>query len=152
MEQKHKFRGHTGKKWVYGDLLNQLDNIEIVEGNTHYIVNPETVGKYITDDKKGIPIYEYDIIQLDMSLTGKEYYHVVYDLYNYRYALKRSLEYSGVKPFTAHCEVVGNIFENTDILERQDYEDNKNYKGYEPTPTCLTKQYMNKKLKQFLPR
>jgi hypothetical protein len=47
-------------------------------------------------------------------------------------------------------KIVGHIFKNSDILVNQDNEINKNYKGFIPQTTCLSQQYINKKLKMFL--
>jgi hypothetical protein len=149
---KHKFRGHTGEKWVYGDLLNQFAGCEIAECNIYHKVDPTTVGEYVADDRTNKPIYTGDIIEIDTPFNGKELYHVVYDKLNYRYGLKQSLRFGGIKAFSNYGKVVGNIYHNENLLEKQESEYYKNYKGLIEEPTCLTKQYRNKRAKEFLPR
>lgn len=149
---EYNFRGHNGTKWVYGDLLNQFCGYEIAECNIYHKVDPQTIGEYIDNDKNGNPIFEGSIMEINSSLSGKELYFAIYDKPNHRYALKSSLQFGGVKAFSNNGKVVGNIFENSDLIEKQDYERNKNYNGYEQEPTCLSTQYTNRKVKQFMPR
>lgn len=38
-----------------------------------------------------------------------------------------------------------------DKISQKDEERDKNYKGLQPESTCLSQQYVNKKLKMFVP-
>lgn len=149
ISMEHKFRGYTGKKWVYGDLLNQFCGYEIAENNLYWGVESDKIGKFIDNDIEGNPIFEGDIMEIDNRLGGKELYYAIYDKPNYRYSLRRSLKYGGVKLFSNQGKIVGNIYDNADLLNKQETEYSKNYKGIIEEPTCLSKQHINRKVKEF---
>lgn len=71
--RKIKFRAKCKytKKFLYGDLLQISDRIEICNKDGDYEVIPETVGQYteITDDYN-MPIYEGDIVQRTSMAPG----------------------------------------------------------------------------------
>ena len=113
-----------------------IDNGEWVEGTIHfngkYILSnkhrnnyhewveiiPETVGQYTgIDDKHGTKIFEGDIIR--ESYKGHErIYHVFWD--NDYFALRAESEYTSYQLdelLLSHCEVIGNVFENKELLK-----------------------------------
>lgn len=116
------FRGKTaGGEWVQGDLHNAKwkydeeptlliwpKNIELEE---HYEffesieVIPETVGQYTgLTDKNGKKIFEGDILSSDWGYKGD----VEFD----------SIMYAKLEcTFNEDCEVIGNIYDNPELLK-----------------------------------
>lgn len=81
-----KFRGKSKKdgKWLYGDLLRNVDgDFAVVQPfgihmNNYcdpYEVNPDTIGQYtgLKDKSNNICIFEGDILSLSGILIGNKY-------------------------------------------------------------------------------
>ena len=124
------FRGTktNSSEWVYGNLFNpdKSDTPTQICMGTHivricYEIDPETVGQYTgRTDKNGKKIFEGDIIK------GK-----VHEMNGYRIR-KGVVEYHGVgfimnldpnswydqKNIPLDCEVIGNIYDNPELLKR----------------------------------
>ena len=112
-----KFRGlrTDGKGWVYGGYFQHTPD---EDGFRYYIfdfnegaveVIPESVGQFTgLHDKNGKEIYEGDIVT-----DGVGKYKIIYDL-----------KLAGYQPYCIfrddpenYCEVIGNVFENPDLVK-----------------------------------
>jgi len=134
-----KFRGKTEEgHWVYGDfsLINSYEKPLIFEGLfDEFLVIPETVGQYtgLNDGKRtaeypeGQPIYEGDILQINIMdwnradnviASGKSAVEYCDGAFGIGWGF--SNDFSGLHSFGNHCtlEVIGNIHDNPDLLER----------------------------------
>lgn len=122
--RKIKFRGLslTGD-WIYGNLDDQGDMVEIFNRDdgmfSKSVVMPKTVGQYTgLKDKNGKEIYEGDILK-----------HEDEDAMYVRW-YKEYVEFKLMGPndetttltdwYAEDTEVIGNIFENKELLETRD--------------------------------
>lgn len=130
---EYKFRGKRvdNKEWVYGWVLEERGNTYILENrqkesqlnkNIAFRVNPETVGQYTgIKDKNGKEIYENDICNISQKIDMKiivDYKDAGFgwsDKYN-------NLAFRGhgyLRQILEDIEVIGNRFENPELLEEQ---------------------------------
>lgn len=135
-----KFRGKTEYgTWVYGDVIQyESGEIAILNKFSKYgyeateilkrtKVIPETVGEYTgLKDKNNKEIYEGDIVSCKMLSAGRTHYideyiaTVEHDICNPCMVLKQdngNLEYDFVKCDLMMLEVIGNIWENPELLK-----------------------------------
>ena len=93
------FVDEKGEHWIIRD-----------DGFKYYIWNPKTIGQYTgLKDKLGTEIYEGDILQWDEKEWGAPYKEVVkwdYDLLSMR-----------ENDWKNHCEIIGNVHQNPEIVE-----------------------------------
>lgn len=132
MNRLIKFRGFTkneekfknGKnKWIYGNLSvlddGTVDIQDINDDNWFKAVFEESVGQFTgLYDKNGKEIYEGDILQIDVDKAyviwnNKYEYFQLVPVGNYYFdsdVIGQALEYW-------ESEVIGNIYENKDLLK-----------------------------------
>jgi hypothetical protein len=130
--RKIKFRGlvPTGG-WIFGLPIeheygtsittpNSLHHIDGSEWNFNDIlVRPETIGQFIgLSDRNGKEIYDGDIL-----ITDKGYYfRIIWDNEKARFTGVTKEEFKGRRRYKCvewvvkNCEVVGNIYENPELL------------------------------------
>lgn len=123
---EYKFRGFDAvgqKGWVYGDLVHNqkvtrtgLEPRVMVGG---YEVVPESVGLFTgIENKSGIEIYEGDIVRYIFSTSDERHNHanavVKWDFA--RFVCHIPSPFINL-PLDRPFEVVGNIFENEDLLK-----------------------------------
>ncbi|MBY9081220.1 hypothetical protein KIH86_24030 [Paenibacillus sp. HN-1] len=126
----NKYRGQstdTGE-WVYGYLIG-TDVIVggIVEFNDEYFnteywykVDPETVGQYTgLKDKNGREAHHKDIVEFEDLMYVIEWDEVDTGFYLAHHACRNDpeSEYHLLGNCIRECEVIGNIYENPELLE-----------------------------------
>lgn len=127
MSREVKFRGLSEGKWYNGLLTFMFSSYAIVDPkdeNTVHLVDVKTVGQYTgLKDKKGVEIYEGDIISYTMLRFNGVGYETEeeYGVVEYGDAV---FEIDGVPLYVAHAEddeieIIGNIYENLELLENK---------------------------------
>lgn len=128
MQREIKFRGKRVENgaWVYGQYFN-VKRQGFCVGIGHYIlpensvfankVNPKTVGQYTgLKDKNGNEIYEGDIVTglfNHTDIIG----HIVYGSDATFFIERKGLYGIGLNNAEDWLEVVGNIYENPELLK-----------------------------------
>lgn len=120
----------------------------------HYPVNSHTVCRNTGILVGNNYLYEYDLVEKEL-LGSKGLYYVEWDKFQKGYILKGSLNFNGVSKLNGNITIVGNIMLiDEDFYKMQQYSEDKEvaYSGPEPTVECRSKQHLNKRAKEFLPR
>ena len=123
------FRGQRTdtKEWVYGSVWKPCyyndGQMQIHDGVCGISVDENTVGQFTgLTDKNGKKIFEGDILQCN---NGVRHYtaKVVEDIANPCFALEykseygfNDVEYDFVKCGNMHLEIIGNIYDNPELL------------------------------------
>ena len=93
-------------------------NVPIGGGFQYFDVDPETVGQFTgMTDKNGTKIFEGDIVKEKYKINERLYY-IVFD--NDYFALRAESEYTSYQLdelLLSHCEVIGNIYDNKELLK-----------------------------------
>ena len=119
-----KFRGRKpNNEWLYGNLIhNQQDYfifpVEAPNSYDYYRVCVETVGEFTGfTDKNAVEIYEGDIVKVD--IFTKNYCIVFGESKKWGASFQYKSDYSIyylTENFAKDCVVVGNIYENPELL------------------------------------
>lgn len=128
MTREFKFRGYNKgqQKWFYGNYVDGYLINGVVESTDEYItienwmpVNPDTVGQFIgLKDKKEIKIYEGDIVRVIRSYDEIDFIgEVVFQ--DCSFAIKGDAFTMYDWP-SYEIEVLGNVYENIELLEVED--------------------------------
>ena len=122
------FRGKRkkgDKRWVEGDLLHGYSGFVITNryyAGSSFEVVPETVGQYTgLTDKNGNKIFEGDIVKAYDNYTGMTFIGVV-KFGNGSFYICELHSNSHYRWNDYEVEVVGNIFENSELLEVEEHE------------------------------
>ena len=129
-----KFRGKSKKtgEWLYGDLVRNVEGefaivppFEISMNNycENYEVDKETIGQLIAKIRKSngdtCEVYSQDIVKLT-AYDGKIQYVIVDDR---GFVESKFLEFRTlihfVDDFDVEWEVIGNIYDNKEILSKE---------------------------------
>ena len=121
-----KFRGLSlTRNWIHGNLDDQGDMVEIFNRDngmfSKAVVMPKTVGQYTgLRDKNGKEIYEGDILKNKREENFKLYWNeemCAFYLQNISWLSEDTpVEFHRMENF----EIIGNIFENKELLEIRD--------------------------------
>ena len=128
--RKIKFRGQrqSDNKWIYGDLLHPNDFVNVYEisdcntfDGSRYDVIEDTIGQFTgLHDKNGKEIYEGDVVEItykgeeDIGKIIYEYNGFTVDVMN------MNKPYGRVDLIARYIEVIGNIYENSNLLKGAD--------------------------------
>ena len=131
MNRTIKFRGKRldNGEWVYGSLLQGENQcvIATVKGdsiNVHecFEVDPTTVGQFIgLLDKNGKEIYEDDIVLSDDGKVGQVQWfeeHLAFMIW----CVTDNKVYFAYENDFSKIEVIGNVYENADLLKGEENE------------------------------
>lgn len=125
MSRVNKYRGihihvhpqneHLNGTWIYGYLSDE-NYINSIDLNGEFLVDKDTVGQYIgVDDKNGKEIYEKDIVLIDGE---DEYFVVEWNSDTSRFVMNsETLTVDFDNYWGYQVEVIGNVYENADLLE-----------------------------------
>ena len=119
MNREIKFRGKTNANndWIYGDFIHQdkFNRPMIKQDNYTACVNENTLGQYTgLHDKNGKEIYEGEILK-------GTFYGFPMPEYDYAFQIywdekEKGFMASYFEP--SECEVIGNIYDNPELLEK----------------------------------
>lgn len=131
MNREIKFRGQKvdTKEWIYGfyaeepfiDKYGTLHIRDVRPTIDGIYVIPETVGQYTgLKDKNGKEIYEGDIVEKTYYSYHQpecsEIFKIIYNGFGFSFEHIKGRFYH--TPFTEEIEVIGNIYENKELLEK----------------------------------
>ena len=122
-----KFRGlrTDGKGWVYGGYFQHTPD---EDGVRYYIfdfnegaveVIPESVGQFTgLTDKNGKEIYEGDLIDFGNSNPVEvKFDNGCFNVFNEPLGWDFDSEEIPIKTNLKYCEIIGNVFENPDLVK-----------------------------------
>ena len=111
----------NGFEMITVDGINYDELDGCIPHFTSYAVDPSTIGQYTgMTDKNGTKIFEGDIVKGRVHfISGYRIrsLQVVYDSDDTRFVLKD--EYDGFKNIPLVCEVIGNIYDNPELIREE---------------------------------
>ena len=122
MKRRIKFRGKCNGTWRRGDHLTYVDSEVIKQWSgsisPEYTVEPETVGQFTGEyDMDGAEIYEGDICDIVGSNVVVMWDENYLKLDFFHFDGKKAVFNLG-KNYGKIVKVVGNIYDNPELLER----------------------------------
>ena len=135
MEDRYLFKAKHFKKWHIGNIVKEPDGLyirDIKENVTAYIDDESTICQCTgLKDKNGNLIWENDIVKatvrqnsLCQSSSYSDFYQISYqEKYCYFYLKKKNnnLLFDGNwSYYLKSIEVIGNIFDNKELLESEE--------------------------------
>lgn len=94
----------------FGACIDESGNLMMLEAPFVTKVDPSTIGQYTgLTDKNGVKIFEGDVLKWDEKEWGCPFFEIV--TWNYELFEIRQREWK------SFCEVVGNIFDQPELLE-----------------------------------
>lgn len=125
MKRKILFRGKRtdNKEWIYGDvqhggILSQYERTMFIKPRDKLMTEiiSETLGEFTgLRDKNKKGIYEDDIVKIDFC-GDYDYYKVSFDEKNARFVIG-TLDFTFWQDVQERAEVVGNVFDNPELLK-----------------------------------
>jgi len=117
-----EIRAKTTNSWIYRYLERsnikfstekKIQNLQIhdFKNSIRLLIQPETIGQYIgLKDKNGKKIYEGDVVKTSLFVYKVEWNNKVCGFFPF--AFNPDIE-------AKECEVIGNIFDNPELLEEK---------------------------------
>lgn len=126
MSRVNKYRGihihvspknkHLDRRWIYGYLADE-NYINSPELEGEFLVDKDTVGQYTgKTDKSGKEIYEDDIVLSDDGKIGQVQWFEEYSVFMIWCVTDNKVYFLFDNDFS-RLEVIGNVYENADLLE-----------------------------------
>jgi hypothetical protein len=130
-----KFRGKRkdNGEWIYGNYHHNFrkghwHTISDFDDNIDHIVDPETVGQFVTRNVWGDEIYEGSILlgEFATGMGGKStkykelHFHIGYSEYMNSFHVVMPKHYGNYRflPHISKCKLVGNIHDNPELLNQ----------------------------------
>lgn len=128
MEDRYLFKAKHFKKWHIGNIVKEPDGLYIrdIKKNVMAYIDDESTICQCTGlkDKNGKLIWENDIIKrLDIhDIKGPSIGTIEYDVENTSFLIHWTdiANYSPTFPWKNRIEVIGNIFDNPELLESEE--------------------------------
>lgn len=115
------FRGRDAcGRWHYGVPLVFSDAYVCITDPYTFnkSVERETVGQYIgLTDKNGIKIFEGDIVRMDLGFCGKQNDRYIVEFSGHGFGFRHDTSDSTLYAYRAPMEVIGNIYDNPELME-----------------------------------